>query len=159
MTVLILTCEGDVTTDMVVTELHGRGVPLVRLDPADLPGRAVLSAEYAHGDFAGHLSVDGFLVSMSGLRSVWVRSAGAARRPCAGALAVAHRGGPPGAVRHAVLGLGALDEPSARRRTGPPQALAAAGRPRRMGSPCRPPSSRRFPAWPGSSRRSTGTWW
>src|SRR5690242_17276291 len=80
MTVLILTCEGDVTTDMVVTELHERGVPLVRLDPADLPGRAVLSAEYAHGDFAGHLSVDGFLVSMSGLRSVWVRRPG---RPAA----------------------------------------------------------------------------
>ncbi|MFD9793179.1 ATP-grasp ribosomal peptide maturase [Streptomyces sp. NPDC059070] len=80
MTVLILTCEEDVTTDLVVTELHRRGVPLVRLDPADLPGRAVLSAEYAHGDFAGHLSVDGFLVSMSGLRSVWVRRPG---RPAA----------------------------------------------------------------------------
>ncbi|GAA0596528.1 ATP-grasp ribosomal peptide maturase [Streptomyces crystallinus] len=76
MTVLILTCEQDVTTDMVVTQLHQRGVPLVRLDPADLPGKAVLSAEYAHGDFAGHLSVDGFLVSMSGLRSVWVRRPG-----------------------------------------------------------------------------------
>ncbi|MEV6550379.1 ATP-grasp ribosomal peptide maturase [Streptomyces sp. NPDC051597] len=80
MTVLILTCEQDVTTDMVVTHLHERGVPLVRLDPADVPGRAVLSAEYAHGDFSGHLSVDGFVVSMSGLRSVWVRRPG---RPAA----------------------------------------------------------------------------
>ena len=54
MTVLILTAEQDVTADMVVARLHEQGVPMVRLDPADVPGRAVLSADYAHGDFDGY---------------------------------------------------------------------------------------------------------
>jgi ATP-grasp ribosomal peptide maturase len=76
MTVLILTSEEDVTADMVVAKLHETGTPVMRLDPADLPGRAVLSAEYAHGDFDGHLSVNGHVLSMGGLRSIWVRRPG-----------------------------------------------------------------------------------
>ncbi|MFF3906286.1 ATP-grasp ribosomal peptide maturase [Streptomyces sp. NPDC001848] len=76
MTVLILTSEEDVTADMVVAELHERAVPVMRLDPADVPGRAVLSADYAHGDFDGHLSVGGHVLSTGGLRSVWVRRPG-----------------------------------------------------------------------------------
>jgi ATP-grasp ribosomal peptide maturase len=76
MTVLILTSEEDVTADMVVAKLHETGVPVMRLDPADLPGKAVLSAGYAHGDFKGHLSVNGHVLSMGGLRSVWVRRPG-----------------------------------------------------------------------------------
>ncbi len=77
MTVLILTCEQDVTADMVVAELNTAGVPVLRLDPADLPGGGVaLSGEYVHGGFRGHLSVGDRLVSTSGLRSVWVRRPG-----------------------------------------------------------------------------------
>jgi ATP-grasp ribosomal peptide maturase len=76
MTVLILTSEEDVTADMVVAKLHETGTPAMRLDPADLPGKAVLSADYAHGDFDGHLSVNGHVLSMRGLRSVWVRRPG-----------------------------------------------------------------------------------
>jgi len=76
MTVLILTAEQDVTADMVVAKLHEQGVPMVRLDPADVPGKAVLSADYAHGDFDGYLSVNGHVLSMGGLRSVWVRRPG-----------------------------------------------------------------------------------
>jgi ATP-grasp ribosomal peptide maturase len=80
MTVLILTCPEDVTADMVVSVLHDEGVPVVRLDPADLPGRVALSAEYVQGDFDGHLSVGGRVVTLSGLRSIWVRRPG---RPAA----------------------------------------------------------------------------
>ncbi|MEU6095133.1 ATP-grasp ribosomal peptide maturase [Streptomyces sp. NPDC047079] len=76
MTVLILTCEQDVTADMVVAELHGAGVPVVRLDPADLPGAVALSGEYVHGAFQGHLCAGGRLVSTNGLRSIWVRRPG-----------------------------------------------------------------------------------
>lgn len=76
MSVLILTCQQDVTTDMVVARLHERGVPLVRFDPADLPGEATMSAEYVSGDFHGYLSSEGRLLSMSGLRSIWVRRPG-----------------------------------------------------------------------------------
>ncbi|MDN3266948.1 ATP-grasp ribosomal peptide maturase [Streptomyces sp. MA15] len=76
MTVLILTCEEDVTADMVVVHLNGAGVPVVRLDPADLTGGVSLSGEYVHGRFRGHLSAGGRLVSIGGLRSVWVRRPG-----------------------------------------------------------------------------------
>lgn len=76
MTVLILTCEQDVTADMVVAELNGAGVPVLRLDPADLPGGVFVSGEYVHGSFEGHLSVGDRLVSTRGLRSIWVRRPG-----------------------------------------------------------------------------------
>ncbi|MET9834265.1 ATP-grasp ribosomal peptide maturase [Streptomyces sp. NPDC006385] len=76
MTVLILTSEEDVTADMVVVHLNASGVPVVRLDPADLTGGVALSGEYAHGAFRGHLSAAGRLVSIGGLRSVWIRRPG-----------------------------------------------------------------------------------
>ncbi|MFE9611578.1 ATP-grasp ribosomal peptide maturase [Streptomyces sp. NPDC006012] len=76
MTVLILTSEEDVTADMVVLRLNEAGVPVVRLDPADLPSRVALSSEYVQGVSHGHLSVADRLVSMSTLRSVWVRRPG-----------------------------------------------------------------------------------
>ena len=78
MTVLILTCEEDVTADMVVVHLNASGVPVVRLDPADLTSTVALSGEYVHGAFRGHLSSAGRLVSLDGLRSVWVRRPGTA---------------------------------------------------------------------------------
>lgn len=78
MTVLILTSEEDVTADMVVVHLNATGVPVVRLDPADLPGGVALSGEFVHGAFRGHLQSAGRLVSISGLRSVWVRRPGQA---------------------------------------------------------------------------------
>ncbi|MBE8475028.1 ATP-grasp ribosomal peptide maturase [Streptomyces justiciae] len=78
MTVLILTCEDDVTADMVVVHLNASGVPVVRLDPADLTASVALSGEYVHGSFRGHLSSGGRLVSINGLRSVWVRRPGTA---------------------------------------------------------------------------------
>ncbi|MZD07683.1 ATP-grasp ribosomal peptide maturase [Streptomyces sp. SID5785] len=76
MTVLILTSEQDVTADLAVVELNTAGIPVLRLDPAELPGGVGLSGEFAHGAFQGHLSVGGRVVSMGGLRSVWVRRPG-----------------------------------------------------------------------------------
>jgi ATP-grasp ribosomal peptide maturase len=76
MTVLILTCEQDVTADLVVAQLHTTGVQVVRLDPADLPGGVALSGEYENGAFRGQLSTGGRLVSLNGLRSIWLRRPG-----------------------------------------------------------------------------------
>ncbi|MGW2342055.1 ATP-grasp ribosomal peptide maturase [Streptomyces sp. NPDC001661] len=76
MTVLILTSEQDVTADMAVVELNANGIPVLRLDPAELPGGVGVSGEFAHGAFHGHLSVGGRVVSMGGLRSIWVRRPG-----------------------------------------------------------------------------------
>ncbi|QOV40697.1 ATP-grasp ribosomal peptide maturase [Streptomyces ferrugineus] len=78
MTVLILTSEEDVTADMVVVHLNASGVPVFRLDPADLTGGVALSGEFVHGAFRGHLSSAGRLVSIGGLRSIWLRRPGAA---------------------------------------------------------------------------------
>lgn len=78
MTVLILTSDEDVTADMVVLRLHEAHVPVVRLDPADLTSGVALSGEYVQGVSRGHLSVNGRLVSMDGLRSIWLRRPGAA---------------------------------------------------------------------------------
>ncbi|MFI9250867.1 ATP-grasp ribosomal peptide maturase [Streptomyces sp. NPDC053069] len=78
MTVLILTSEEDVTADMVVLRLGEAGVPVVRLDPADLTNGVALSGEYVQGACRGHLSAGGRLVSMNGLRSIWVRRPGEA---------------------------------------------------------------------------------
>ncbi|MEU4154106.1 ATP-grasp ribosomal peptide maturase [Streptomyces sp. NPDC026659] len=78
MTVLILTSDEDVTADMVVLRLGETGVPVVRLDPADLTNGVALSAELTGGSADGHLSVGGRLVSIGALRSVWVRRPGRA---------------------------------------------------------------------------------
>jgi len=78
MTVLILTSDEDVTADMVVLRLHEAGVPVVRLDPADLTSGVALSGEYVQGVSRGHLSVNGRLVSVNGLRSIWLRRPGVA---------------------------------------------------------------------------------
>ncbi|MEU9576509.1 ATP-grasp ribosomal peptide maturase [Streptomyces chilikensis] len=78
MTVLVLTCTQDVTADLVVDRLDARGVPVVRLDPADLPGAVGLSGEYGQGGLRGTLSAGGRRVGLGALRSVWVRRPGVA---------------------------------------------------------------------------------
>ena len=83
MTVLILTSEEDVTADMVVVHLNSSGVPVFRLDPADLTDGVSLSGEFVHGAFRGHLWAAGRLVSIAGLRSVWLRRPGAAAQRAA----------------------------------------------------------------------------
>ncbi|MGW2564249.1 ATP-grasp ribosomal peptide maturase [Streptomyces sp. NPDC001514] len=76
MTVLVLTCEQDVTADMVVSRLNDGGVPLLRFDPADLPDRGAMSGEYVRGEFHGYLSSGGRVVNLDHVRSVWVRRPG-----------------------------------------------------------------------------------
>ncbi|MER5478630.1 ATP-grasp ribosomal peptide maturase [Streptomyces sp. NPDC002734] len=76
MTVLILTCTQDVTADLVVDRLDARGVPVLRVDPAELPGAVGLSGEYGGGVLEGTLSVGGRRVGLGALRSVWVRRPG-----------------------------------------------------------------------------------
>lgn len=44
MTVLVLTDDADTTTDRVLAELTGRGVPAVRLAPSDFPAKIAMAA-------------------------------------------------------------------------------------------------------------------
>ncbi|MEW2133059.1 ATP-grasp ribosomal peptide maturase [Streptomyces sp. NPDC005435] len=78
MTVLILTSDEDVTADMVVLRLVETGVPVVRLDPADLTNGVALTGELTGRSADGQLSVGGRLVRVGALRSVWVRRPGRA---------------------------------------------------------------------------------
>ena len=83
MTVLILTSEDDVTADMVVHRLVQRGTPVLRLDPADIPGRVALTARItAGGEVAGHITTDRQRLALGDVRSIWLRRPG---RPGAGA--------------------------------------------------------------------------
>ncbi|MFD5186145.1 MvdC/MvdD family ATP grasp protein [Streptomyces sp. NPDC058372] len=81
MTVLVLTCEEDVTADAVVLQLRRRGVPVLRLDPEDFPGRIDLAVRVtADGEVTGHLSTPTGRVALADIRSVWVRRPGAPGR-------------------------------------------------------------------------------
>jgi ATP-grasp ribosomal peptide maturase len=77
MTVLVLTSEEDVTADMVVHRLTQQGTPVLRVDPADIPGRVALTARItAGGEGAGHLTTDRHRVALDDIRSVWLRRPG-----------------------------------------------------------------------------------
>ncbi|MCX4792541.1 alpha-L-glutamate ligase [Streptomyces sp. NBC_01221] len=77
MSVLILTSEDDVTADMVVHRLTQQGTPVLRVDPADIPGRVALTARItAGGEVAGHITTDRQSVELGDIRSVWLRRPG-----------------------------------------------------------------------------------
>ncbi|MFF3123383.1 MvdC/MvdD family ATP grasp protein [Streptomyces sp. NPDC057908] len=83
MTVLILTSEEDVTADMVVHRLVQQGTPVLRVDPADIPGRVALTARItAGGGVAGHITTGRQPLALGDVRSIWLRRPG---RPGAGA--------------------------------------------------------------------------
>ncbi|MFF2013990.1 MvdC/MvdD family ATP grasp protein [Streptomyces sp. NPDC058195] len=83
MTVLILTSEEDVTADMVVHRLVRQGTPVLRVDPADIPGRVALTARItAGGELVGHITTDRQRLALTDVRSIWLRRPG---RPGAGA--------------------------------------------------------------------------
>ncbi|MEU0086879.1 ATP-grasp ribosomal peptide maturase [Streptomyces sp. NPDC006274] len=72
--VLVVTALGDITADLVMGELYGRGVPAVRLDPAaDFPNTAAMSARIERGTFTGNLTTSTRHIDLSGVRSVYWR--------------------------------------------------------------------------------------
>ncbi|MEU5975872.1 MvdC/MvdD family ATP grasp protein [Streptomyces sp. NPDC047315] len=73
-TVLVITSLEDVTTDLVLNELYGRGVPVVRLDPAvDFPDLASISAQIEGARLAGDLTTPTRRLDLSAVRSVYWR--------------------------------------------------------------------------------------
>ncbi|MFK0217966.1 ATP-grasp ribosomal peptide maturase [Streptomyces vinaceus] len=72
--VLVITALGDVTADLVLSELYGRGVPAVRLDPAiDFPEPARMSARVGEATLTGDLTTATRHVDLSSVRSVYWR--------------------------------------------------------------------------------------
>ncbi|MFD5514092.1 MvdC/MvdD family ATP grasp protein [Streptomyces sp. NPDC127051] len=81
MTVLILTSEEDVTADLVIRRLALAGTPILRIDPADCPGRVDFTARItAGGEVVGHITTETRTANLSDIRSIWVRRPGAPAR-------------------------------------------------------------------------------
>ncbi|MCQ4040845.1 MvdC/MvdD family ATP grasp protein [Streptantibioticus rubrisoli] len=86
MTVLVLTGPEDVTADMVVDHLNTMGTPVLRVDPADFPERASLTAAFTSGGLSGRITTRHRSAELSAIRAIWVRRPG---KPGAGARAQA----------------------------------------------------------------------
>lgn len=73
--VLVVTSLDDVTADLVITALHRRGVPVVRVDPADIGDPVVFSARVGAGgrDWSGLLSTGSRDLDLGRVRSVYWR--------------------------------------------------------------------------------------
>ncbi|WP_342781550.1 MvdC/MvdD family ATP grasp protein [Streptomyces piniterrae] len=72
--VLAVTSLGDVTADLVLDELYGRGVPVVRLDPGtDFTAGAVMAARFDSQGPHGTLRTASRDLDLSAVRSVYWR--------------------------------------------------------------------------------------
>jgi len=72
--VLVLTCADDPTSDVVISELNNRGVPVIRCDPADvLAGGLEISARFGGDAPGGYLQTESRSVDLSTVRSIYYR--------------------------------------------------------------------------------------
>ncbi|WP_408055912.1 ATP-grasp ribosomal peptide maturase [Streptomyces blattellae] len=63
----------DPTADLVIRELHGRGVPVVRLDSGDFPATLSVAATITSHGIEGTLSTPTRTADLSGVRSLYYR--------------------------------------------------------------------------------------
>ena len=83
--VLVLTDVIDPTADLVVAELEGRGVPVMRCNPGDFPQKLTLVARLDGPSLAGRLVYDDWHtgrheeVALDGIRCAYYRRPGAFR--------------------------------------------------------------------------------
>lgn len=71
-TVAVFTAELDVTADFVIVELHKRGVPVFRCDPADFPANLSVGARFGES-WAGHLRTPHRSLDLSDIGCAWWR--------------------------------------------------------------------------------------
>ncbi|MEU9190134.1 ATP-grasp ribosomal peptide maturase [Streptomyces sp. NPDC048484] len=71
--VLVVTQLDDATADVVIEELGTRGVPVVRLDPADFPDAVTVTAHVDDFGLAGEVRTATRAVPLDGVRSVYWR--------------------------------------------------------------------------------------
>ncbi len=71
--VVTVTRLDDLTADLVIAELHRRGVPVVRLDPGDFPGEVGLAAFLDESGLYGHVTTTSRKLTLSAVRSVYWR--------------------------------------------------------------------------------------
>jgi ATP-grasp ribosomal peptide maturase len=72
--VLVVTQVDDMTADLVISELHSRGVPVVRFDSADFPHALTISAEIGGGHgLSGDLTTPTRKAELSAVRALYYR--------------------------------------------------------------------------------------
>ncbi|MCG0066317.1 ATP-grasp ribosomal peptide maturase [Streptomyces tricolor] len=71
--VLVVTCLNDPTADVVIGELHDRGVPVVRFDSADFPHALSVAATITTDGLDGMLSTPTRTAELSQTRSLYYR--------------------------------------------------------------------------------------
>ncbi|MGW5333436.1 ATP-grasp ribosomal peptide maturase [Streptomyces bauhiniae] len=71
--VLVVTALYDPTADMVITELHDRGVPVVRLDSGDFPASLSVEAEITPRGLEGRLTTPSRTANLAQIRSLYYR--------------------------------------------------------------------------------------
>jgi ATP-grasp ribosomal peptide maturase len=71
--VLVVTRLDDATADEVIGELNRRRVPVVRLDPGDVPTAVTVAAAFDGTGVAGTLATETRAVDLDGVRSVYWR--------------------------------------------------------------------------------------
>ncbi|MGW9048387.1 ATP-grasp ribosomal peptide maturase [Streptomyces lydicus] len=71
--VLVVTSLDDPTADMVVAELHDRGVPVVRFDSGDFPTTLAVAATITGDGLSGTLSTPSRVADLALVRSLYYR--------------------------------------------------------------------------------------
>ncbi|QTD96220.1 ATP-grasp ribosomal peptide maturase [Streptomyces cyanogenus] len=71
--VLVVTCLNDPTADVVISELHDRGVPVVRFDSGDFPHALSVAATITTDGLDGTLSTPTRTAELSQARSLYYR--------------------------------------------------------------------------------------
>lgn len=72
-TVAVFTGELDVTADAVIIELHRRGVPVFRCDPAAFPAQLTMAARSTRGPWTGRLSTGQRTLDLADVVCSWWR--------------------------------------------------------------------------------------
>ncbi|MFG2580407.1 ATP-grasp ribosomal peptide maturase [Streptomyces malaysiensis] len=71
--VLVVTNLDDPTTDLVIGELHGRGVPVVRFDSGDFPATLSFAANITSEGLTGTLTTPTRTADLAAVRSLYYR--------------------------------------------------------------------------------------
>ncbi|MFE4873483.1 ATP-grasp ribosomal peptide maturase [Streptomyces sp. NPDC056682] len=71
--VLVVTNLDDPTTDLVIDELHGRGVPAVRFDSGDFPATLSFAASITSEGITGTLTTPTRTADLAAVRSLYYR--------------------------------------------------------------------------------------
>ncbi|MFJ3516535.1 ATP-grasp ribosomal peptide maturase [Streptomyces sp. NPDC090131] len=71
--VLVVTMKDDPTADLVIRELHGREVPVVRLDSGDFPANLAFAAYVTPDGIEGSLTTPTRTADLTGIRSLYYR--------------------------------------------------------------------------------------